>query len=661
MIQLPEDRRPPLSPQLALRIAVLGGVALTLFAIVFFRLWFLEVLSGDRYLAQAQNNQERRVVLQAPRGTVLDRNGKLLVDNRAALSIQAIPAKMPTHAAALDRLYRRLNFLLHDSPAKHPCRVGHRVEHVNHLRCLVDQQHYQLPFGNATLETDATRAQYSYFYEHQAEFPGIQAQTTYLRRYPFHGLAAQLFGTVGQINRDELKQKHFKGVHQGTVVGQSGIEYAYDRYLRGQNGFERIAVDALGNAKRFLRKRDPVQGKTLRLSLDLGLQSAGQSALQEGFGLANQNGNPASAGAFVAMDPRNGSVMAMGSLPTFDPNVFAKPITTTRYKQLFGPDAGYPQVNRAIAGAYPTGSTMKLITATAALQSGTITPDTVIDDPGSFDLGGLVLHNAGNASYGALSLRRAIQVSSDVFFYKLGADMNSPKPRGGALQEWARKYGLGRRSGVDLPGESPGNFPSPGWRAKRNEEELRCRKKEHKSSCGLSDLRPWSIGDNVNAAVGQGDVLASPLQMATAYSALVNGGTVVRPHIGLQVENAVGKVLQRIDPRPARHIAIDPGFRQAIMDGLHLAASASGGTSADVWRGFPKMVYGKTGTAQRTGHADQSWYVCYIADGSRPIVIAVTVEDGGFGAQAAAPVARLIASHWFGIKGKVVEGTSRTR
>lgn len=660
MIQLPEDRRPPLSPQLALRVAVLGGIALTLFAIVFFRLWFLEVLSGDRYLARANDNQERRIVLQAPRGQILDRNGKVLVDNRAALSIQAIPAKLPSRPTARKRVFARLDYLLHSSPAKHACRVGHRVLHVSKLRCLVDQQHYQVPFGNVTLEPDASRAQYAYFFEHQDEFPGIQAEPSYLRRYPYHGLAAQLFGTVGQINPQELKDSHFKGVHQGTIVGQSGIEYTYDRYLRGQNGFERIAVDALGNAKRFLRKREPKQGRTLRLSLDLGLQHAGQAALQQGITLANQNGNPASAGAFVAMDPRDGSIMAMGSVPTFDPNVFAKPITAKRYQQLFGPDAGYPQVNRAIAGAYPTGSTMKLVTATAAMESGTITPDTVVDDPGSFDLGGLVLHNAGNASYGALSMRRAIQVSSDVFFYKLGAQMNSPKPEGGPLQHWAHEYGLGRKTGIDLPGELPGNFPSPGWRARRNEEELKCRKKRHVSSCGLSDLRPWSIGDNVNSAVGQGDVLASPLQMATAYTALVNGGTVVRPHVGLQVENSLGKVLQRIDPRAARHIRIAPPYRQAIMDGLHLAASAAGGTSADVWKGFPKTVYGKTGTAQRTGHADQSWYVCYVSDPARPIVIAVTVEDGGFGAQAAAPAARLIASSWFHIKGQVVEGNSRT-
>src|SRR5213078_433052 len=230
------------------------------------------------------------------------------------------------------------------------------------------------------------------------------------------------------------------------------------------------------------------------------------------------------------------------------------------------------------------------------------------------------------------------------------------KGDGHLIQRWASRLGLGHRTGIDLPAESPGLIPSPEWRDRLFRKHL-------------TD-RPWSVGDNVNLAVGQGDLEATPMQMATAYSAVANGGRVLRPHIGLEVDDAAGRVLQTIQPGANRKIQLDPGNRQAILDGLHLAASAPGGTSADVWAGFPQdrlPVFGKTGTAQTFDHGiefDQSWYVCWIKDVSRPndpgIVVAVTVEKGGFGAEAAAPAARLIASHWFGVRGKIVSGKSRT-
>ncbi len=662
MIQTPEDRRPPITPQLAVRVAMLGGVALVLFALVFFRLWFLQVLSGDQYLAQAQNNRVRNVVVQAPRGEVVDRNGTVLVDNRTSTAIQVEPPRLPSDARRRAAVFTRLATLVGDSTAPRRCRVpGQPLRQVIPMECEVARQHYALPYSNVTIKGDVARPVFQYLLENQEKFPGVRVQPVYLRRYPYRDVAAQLFGTVGEVNPAELKYRHFRGVQQSTIVGQTGIEYSYDRYLRGRNGATRVSVDALGNAKGYLRQRPPRQGKTLRLSIDLGLQREGQKALAAGIAAAQGNGNPADAGAFAAIDPRNGEVLAMGSVPSFDPNVFAKPITTARYKRLFGRSANFPQIDRAVQGGYPTGSTFKPFTATAALQSGTITPDTVQDDPGSVMIGAQRFQDAGGAGAGAVALRRAIQVSSDVFFYKLGAAMNSPRPAGGPIQDWAGRFGLGRPTGIDVPGEITGNIPSPAWRARRNEQEQRCERKRRIPSCGISDLRPWSIGDNVNLSVGQGDVLASPLQMAVAYSALENGGRVPRPHIGLQVEDTVGKVLQEIQPPPARRIRIDSSYRQAILDGLRAAASQPGGTSADVFKDFPKPVYGKTGTAQHTGQADQSWYVCFVPDPSRPIVIAVTIEKGGFGAQAAAPAARLMLSQWFHVRKKFVAGASHTR
>jgi penicillin-binding protein 2 len=254
--------------------------------------------------------------------------------------------------------------------------------------------------------------------------------------------------------------------------------------------------------------------------------------------------------------------------------------------------------------------------------------------------------NAREKSYGVLSLSRALQVSSDIFFYTLGRDADG---QGEVIQKWARRLSLGRRTGIDLPSEFKGNVPDRAWRARIARKEERYEKQTGKPCCTFSDKRPWSIGDNVNLAVGQGDLQATPLQMAIAYGAIANGGKVVRPHLGLQVEDEQGRLLQKIDRGTARRVKMAPDHRQAIMDGLHLAASAPGGTSTAVFEGWPQdrfPVFGKTGTAE-TSKGDQSWYVAYVPSPTKPIVVAVTVERGGFGSEAAAPAARQILSQWF--------------
>jgi penicillin-binding protein 2 len=622
VLQLQEDRRPPITPQLALRVAILGGFALMMFAIIFFRLWFLQVLSGERYLAQANNNRVRDITVPAPRGDVVDRNGTTLVDNRVSIAVQIEPRKLPPEGAPRDALYRRLGRVLGMSPAQ--------------ITTEVAGQRKRLPYANVTVKSDVPRDVFSYLFERQAEFPGVTVARIYLRRYPHDGIGAHLFGNVGQISPDELKQLRFKGVPQGTIVGQDGIEYVYDRYLRGSDGATRVQIDSLGRPKGELAVRQPAQGNNLKLSIDLDLQKTGQDAIS---GLGNGRG------AFVALDPRNGEVLGLGSSPTFNPNVFAKPLTEARYKALTSQANGAPLLDRAIRGEYPTGSTYKLITATAALQSGLITPDTVLDDPGSIQIGNITFQNSGGTPHGSIALREAIQVSSDVFFYRMGAQLNALK--GDVLQRWSRRLGIGRPTGIDLPGEFSGLLPSPAWRDRlfRNK---------------LTD-RPWTVGDNVNLAVGQGDLQATPLQMAVAYSTIANDGRVVTPHLGLEVDDAAGRALQTIEPGASHRVSVAARNRQAILDGLRLAASAPGGTSADVFAGFGRPVYGKTGTAERPGHADQSWYVCYSPDPRRPIVVAVTVEEGGFGAEAAAPAARLILSQWFGVAKRFVAGSSQTR
>jgi penicillin-binding protein 2 len=616
-------------------------------------------------------NRVRDVAIPAPRGEIRDRNGALLVDSKPAIAVQIAPPDLPRTIVGKRHLYTRLAKILQvpTKPGKCPVQ-GVGIRRLPQIPCLVAQQVAKVPYQNVTIKTDVPNDVLYYLSERQSQFPGVQIQQVWLRRYPLHDLAAQLFGTVGPITAQEVKESRYRGVSQQAIVGQSGLEWYYDRYLRGVDGVDRVQVNALGKFTGYLSERKPTQGHTLKLSVDLGLQKAGQQALAQ----AIASNPPAPAGAFVAMNPTDGEVYAMGSYPTFDPNIFTKPVPESVYQQLNNANSGYPLFNRAIQSAYPTGSTFKGITSTAALQSGVWSLGESYDDTGVYNNGvGDVRHNAGHASYGVLDIVHAIQVSSDDFFYNLGRLMNNDSPMGGALQQWARAFGIGRPTGIDLGGENAGILPSPAWRTERDKIEAKCERKHHVKpaqlftgvySCGIADGRPWSVGDNENLAVGQGDLEATPLQLAVAYSALENGGTVVRPHVGLEVDQPDGTLAQKIDPPPARHIHINPTYLDAIRTGLHLAASASGGTSADVFAGWNQgrwPVYGKTGTAQHLNQADQSWYVCFVPDPQRPILVVVTVEQGGFGAQAAAPAARQILSQWFmGRRGQFIAGTSKT-
>jgi penicillin-binding protein 2 len=555
------------------------------------------------------------------------------------------------------------------------CHVnGYGYHRLAPIPCTVAQGVAQLPYAYVTIKTDVPTDAFYYLAERQLQFRGVVVQKVYQRKYPLGTLAAQLFGTVGPISKIETHWHHFKGVPQQAIVGQSGLEYQYDDFLRGSMGAERVRVNSLGQFEGYLKEQQPVAGQTLRLSIDLALQRAGQKALAQSIAT-----NPgANGGAFVALDPRSGQVLAMGSNPTFNPSIFTHPISNAAYARLNNPASGFPLINRAIQSAGPTGSTFKPITATAALESGRWLISSTYDDTGQFCLGaGFCLHNAGHAVDGVLNIVSALRVSSDDFFYNLGAKLNdnpTGHPNGGPLQHWAHLYGIGRSTGIDLPGEATGALPSPKELKALYKQEVMCEKAigpykghpKHPASqggCGIANTPYWTIGYNVNTAVGQGDVQVTPLQLAVAYSALENGGTIVRPHVGMDIQTASGTVLQKIAPPPARHIPINPTYLSTIRQGLFEAANDPGGTSYDVMHGFPKQVYGKTGTAQYNGQPDYGWYACFVPswETGRPIVIVVTVERGGFGDVSAAPVAHAMLSQWFlGHPGSYTSGTSAT-
>jgi penicillin-binding protein 2 len=400
-----------------------------------------------------------------------------------------------------------------------------------------------------------------------------------------------------------------------------------------------VQVDASGNPTgRVLSQVQPKAGENLILTIDQKVQEAGQAAI-------DSFGKP---GAFVVMNVHNGQILGLGSSPGYDPTVFTKPvISQATYNQIFS-GASAPYIDRAIQSYYPTGSTFKPITALAALESGVLTPTTTIVDGGSFSIGGQTFQNAGGGAYGALQLPQALQVSSDVFFYNVGALLY--KGGGDAQQKWASDLGIGHPTGIDLPGEIGGLLPTPAYQNEQYKKAISPDSPGGTSVVAGEADHPWTEGDNVNQAIGQGALQTDPLQMAVAYAAIGNGGDVVRPHVGMEVRDSNGSVVQEIDPGPQRHLDIDPQYRSAILEGIHLAAQAPSGTSYSVFGNFPVPVAGKTGTAQRYINGvevDQSWYMCLAPYPNPKIVVAATIEQGGFGVEAAAPATRHILEAYY--------------
>jgi penicillin-binding protein 2 len=694
------DRRPPISPQLAIRVAGAGVVAFVLFGIIFFRLWYLQVLDGDKYLAQARDNRVRTERIQAPRGEIVDANNLPLVTNRKASVLSLNPATIPSDMTAAIATYgqrsgqwavRKKQLVKQlgkkagtkragTAPAR-PQATGALVERYKALaRVLlmspktinnkVVDSIVQVPYVNVRVKVDVPASQRNYIEERSKEFPGVSIDSVWLRQYPKRDMAAQTLGTIGQITKTQLaEKKKFKRVAAGTDVGQTGLELQYDQYLRGTDGQYRIDVNAAGERRNGTISTQPKAGETLRLTLHQELQQVADEAMQSaGHGLP---------GAYLAMNPDTGAIYAMGSTPSYNPKDLNKPFATkAAYAAKFGTAAGSPLLNRVDQSAYPTGSIFKPITALAALDSGVITPSDVFNDTGCFQTGARKdidkSCNAGHTAYGPINMVDALRYSSDTYFYNLGKKMYDRLPSQ-PLQKWAKAMGVGRPSGIDVPYETTGSIPSPQQVRALQDAERACRKKNKVASCGYADLTAsWNPGDMTNFAVGQGGLQATPLEMGIVYSTLINGGRVPTPHVGDEVENNRGYI-QKLDAPTRRKVDIDPSWQKTIMEGLFDAANKDRGTSKAVWdQGWPRdrfPIFGKTGTAERfygPAHVeqDQSWYVAYSYDKTprhKPIVVVVTVEKGGFGADAAAPAARLILSKWFNVEGKLVRGDSRDR
>ncbi len=605
----PEDRARP--NRMALRIAVVGGVAVVLFAILFFRLWSLQIIEGSKNLAEAKNNRTRSTKIVAPRGKVLARNGEVMVDNRTSLALQVDPSKLPASEAAKNAELTELGELVH-------------MKLPTILKRIAEEEKVVAAGAPLTLRRGVGYTLIYYIEEHPGKFPGVTVEKVFVRNYPDESEAAQVLGHTGEVSEEELEEGPYKGLEPGEVVGKEGLEYTYDKYLRGTPGTSRYQVNALGEPTPGgnLTSTPPIPGKNLKLTINSAVQKAGEAALAE-------RGLP---GAFVSMNIHTGEILGMGSAPTYDPTVWTKPMSQVQYESLSSEESGDALFNRATSSAYPTGSTYKIITALAGLENGVFTPNTVVDDTGKIEVGTQTFENSEGAVNGPISLVHALEVSSDVFFYTQGYKMW----KSNYLQEWSAKMGIGRPTGIDLPlGEgAEGLVPSKKW----DEEEI---------ANGNEYIEPWGPGQNIQLAVGQGYLQTDPLEMAVAYSTLGNGGTVVTPHLGKEILDTAGRVLKEIDPGPRRHVKIDPESRQLIMEGLHLATSGPGGTATPVFAEFPIPIAGKTGTAERVGHGNQSWFISLAPYPNPNIVTVVTIEEGGFGAESAAPANKQILEAYF--------------
>jgi penicillin-binding protein 2 len=631
-----------LTPQLALRVAILGFVALAIFAVLFLRLWALQVLSGSKYLKEASDNRVRNISVDAPRGWIVDRNGHPLVKNTVGTSLVVWPADLPKYRKARVAELKQLSMVA-SIPVK---------EIVARMKPYAKN-----PLTPVVLRRGIHSDQYDYLKEHQAQFPGVDLAGSYLRSYPYKSLLAQALGYVGPINAQQLKAAKKAGYQPQDVMGQAGIEQSYDRYLKGKDGVDQLTVNSLGQPTSPITPTvAPTQGNTLRTTIDIRIQRAAERALADQIRAARTAGETyADGGAIVALDPRSGAVLAIASNPTYQPSVYvsrdSSKLAPLQDANVAAAD-NYPGLNRAIDGFYPPGSTWKPVTALAAMQEGILSSTESLQCTPSFSFFGQTFDNWDPYVDQPMELGQALAESCDTYFYRVGQRFyDLPSSRGATLQLWASRFGFGSDTGIDLGPENAGLVPTPDWR---------CRHFGGPPCAGYID-RIWKPGYEVQLAIGQGDLEVTPIQMARFYAMIANGGQMVTPHIAEDVETPTGdagapnvlRVLATQQPTPS---GVDPAALQAVQQGLWLGTHSVYGTSYGVFGQFPVSIAGKTGTAEKDvqlpGYPNpvklnQSWWCGYGPTEDPSLVVCAVIENGGHGGSAAAPAALQVFEAYF--------------
>ncbi|MFN4236259.1 MAG: penicillin-binding protein 2 [Vogesella sp.] len=608
--------------QFQLRIVIAFAFMVLLLLLLAARFIWLQVMQYEHFATLAQNNSISLVPVQPNRGLIMDRNGVVLAQNHAAYTLEITPAKMDDMEATIKALGEMVEITPRDER--------------RFRKFLSESKEFEpVPLKLKLTEEEAARIAANAW-----RFPGVEVKARLFRDYPYKELTSHVLGYIGRINqRDQqkLEEAGLRANYRGaTHIGKLGLEAVYETELHGKNGFEEVETDAGGRAVRSLRRTPPVHGNNLKLALDIRVQEVADKL----FGQRR--------GALVAIDPQTGGVLAFVSKPGFDPNLFIDGIDSATWKSL-NEDWQKPLVNRALRGLYPPGSTFKPFMAMAALQAGAIGPYDVRPAPGYFTLPGSShqFRDSNPRGNGMVNIGKAIAVSSDTFFYKLAWDMGIDR-----IHPLIGQFGLGEKTGIDLDGEARGVLPSKEWKEKRFARYK-------------PEVRRWYPADVVSVGIGQGFNAYTPLQMANATAILAAGGKVFHPHLVQEITEAGSGKVRLVEPQPVRMLAFRPELYQHVTDGM-LAVMRPGGTAARVASGLTYNMAGKTGTAQvvqiKQGakynaaalaeqHRDHSWFIAFAPAEAPRIAIAVIVENAGFGAASAAPIARAVSD--FALTGKV--------
>ncbi len=667
------------APQNPLRLTLLASVVLLFVLALLSRLWFLQILAGARFDELSQSQAVRLVTTEAPRGEILAANGEPLVSNRAAPTVVVdrqvlLDGNGEPRSEGAERVLQDLAQLL-----------GISVQDIFDRLASVRYS----PYSPVPVLEDVPSEVRFYIQEHREFFPGIDVIDLPVRTYPQATAAAHLLGYTNEISSDQLQDPDFVGYRQGEKVGRGGLEQSYEFDLQGVEGTNRLAVSARGTVLEVLSTIPPTPGDNLVTNIDLDLQRAVEKNLEEGIlasrSIVRRDGRnlESVAGSAVVLDPRNGAVKAMASWPTFDPSAFSDGLTPDEFSAIFDTAVAdeVPAINRAIQGAYPPGSVYKTVSGAAALEAGLITPGSTVPCPSSWNLGNITFNNWNQRSEGSMDLATALKRSCDTFFYELAYQQYAREESAlddgqqdvvELFAETARGFGFGRELGIDLPAEQDGVIPSREWKADYWE-------RTRANNCALADQAAetnrdnptastayalqlytelcqdgyrYRGGDAVNASIGQGDVLTTPLQVAASYAAVANGGTLFQPRVGDRIVAPDGTVVREIEPVSLGTLPVSDAGLAEIRQGLEDVVMGDGGTGRSAFATFPLdeiPVAGKTGTAELGSQIPYAWFASYAPADDPEYVVVVSVERGGGGSQTAAPIAARILQAAFGL------------
>lgn len=652
----------------ALRLTFLSVLVIGMFLALFARLWFLQVLAGDRYVEFADSNSLGRVDIEAPRGAILGADGTELVRNRPALAISAdrqllLDREGEPRDEEAELVIERLGELL-------------EIERDEVLERLGSQR--RSPFRPVPLEFDVAPEIVFAVREHQELFPGVVAETLPVREYPQETLAAHLVGYLGEITQDELLEPEYTDYAGGDLIGRGGLEQVYEEDLRGTAGRRLLVVNAAGNVVDVQSDREPIQGDNLVTTIEPELQEAVETLLEDGIiasrDIERDDGQllPSVAGSAIVQDVRTGAVLAMASYPSYDPQEFVGGVSRDYWDSVTDRENYQPLVNRAVAGVYPPGSVFKTASGAAMIEAGLVGPRSTVACDAEFEVGGNTFRNWNRGvNEGPMDLSTALMRSCDTYFYDLSYQQwqreQSQDEPDEVLVRVAERFGFGIELGVDLPAEETGRVPGRQWRedywlAQRDQYCTQAEAADEGSFERelLTDLCQfggiWRGGDAVNASIGQGDVLSTPLQVSASYQAIANDGILMRPHLGQRIVAPDGEVVREIEPEQIGDLGLDDSTLAVIQEGLERVVMedvpGSGGTAVSAFEGFPLdevPVAGKTGTAEVRPRVPFAWFSGYAPVGDPEIVVTVNVEEGGGGSQTAAPIARNIFEHYFDI------------